>query len=244
MNIINSNFKFANTLTKRKSTKYIILHHRAGNGDVQSIHSQHLGQGWSGIGYNFYVRKDGKVYSGRPIDTVGAHAPDYNSVSIGVCFEGNFETEKMSDTQIKAGREVITYLKGKYPKAEIKKHKDFNATSCPGKNFPFDELTKTELTSVNDIVWELNHRGIITDKNKWLSKLKVDVYGYWLAFKGANLTVNAKKHNNISVPFSIVTELNKRGIITEKEKWLSLVEKDMDMYWLARKICNMTENAK
>lgn len=44
------------------------------------------------------------------------------------------------------------------------------------------EATK-ELTSVNDIVWELSYRGILTDKELWLKKLEEDVNSYWLARK-------------------------------------------------------------
>jgi len=40
-----------------------------------------------------------------------------------------------------------------------------------------------ELTSVNDIVWELAERGIITDKTLWLQKLEEDENAYWLARK-------------------------------------------------------------
>lgn len=244
MNIIDSNFKFANALTKRIATKYIILHHRAGNGDVMSIHNQHLGQGWSGIGYNFYVRKDGRVYSGRPIDTVGAHTPDYNYVSVGVCFEGNYETEKMNVVQIKAGQELISYIKGKYPNAQIKKHRDFNATACPGKNFPFDEITKAkkEYKTVSEIVTELNKRGIITEKDKWLKKLTPNSDGYWLAYKGANLTVDVKKTSDLATVNDIVWELNHRGIMTDKKLWINLLHKDTDLYWLANKIANRTKN--
>ena len=57
MKIINKDFKWASVLSKRSETKYIILHHRAGEGDVESIHSTHLANGWAGIGYHFYVRK-------------------------------------------------------------------------------------------------------------------------------------------------------------------------------------------
>ena len=39
------------------------------------------------------------------------------------------------------------------------------------------------LTEVNDIVWELSHRGIITDKNLWLQKLAEDTNSYWFARK-------------------------------------------------------------
>ena len=97
------------------------------------------------------MRKDGSIYRGRPIDTVGAHTTDYNSVSIGICFEGNFENETMSSAQIKAGKKLISYLKSLYPSAEMKRHKDFNSTACPGKNFPFEDIKKGEITvTVNE----------------------------------------------------------------------------------------------
>lgn len=244
MNIIDSNFKFANALTKRVATKYIILHHRAGNGDVQSIHNQHLGQGWSGIGYHFYVRKDGKVYSGRPINMVGGHTTNYNSVSVGVCFEGNFENEKMKAKQLDSGRELIAYLKSKYPNAKVKKHRDFNATVCPGKYFPFDDITKDkkDYKTVAEVVNVLFLRGIITEKDKWLKKITLGSDSYWLAFKGANMTENISKHKNLTTVNDIVWELNYRGIMTDKELWLKLLEEDSDLYWLANKICNRTVN--
>lgn len=151
LKIIEQTYKWNGSLTKRAATKYIILHHRAGNGDVQSIHNTHLKNGWSGIGYHFYVRKDGSVYRGRPVNVVGAHTTNYNSISIGVCFEGNFESETMPEVQIKAGQELVVYLKNLYPSAEVKRHKDFNSTACPGKNFPFEKIKKGEMTmTVNE----------------------------------------------------------------------------------------------
>ena len=244
MNIVNTGFKFKNTPSTRKSTKYIILHHRAGNGDAESIHKTHLNNGWSGIGYHFYVRKDGSVYQGRPINASGAHTTDYNSVSVGVCFEGNFENEKMSYKQLQAGRNLIAYLKEKYPSAQIKKHRDFNATACPGRYFPFGELLifKKELTTVNDIVWELNHRGIISDKQLWLEKLTPNSNAYHLAYKAANMTVNKDKPLNLNTVNDIVWELNSRKIMTDKTLWMKLLNEDMNLYWLALKICNQTKN--
>lgn len=195
MNIIEKTYKWKGSLTKRKSTKYIILHHRAGNGDAESIHTLHLNQGYTGIGYNFYIRKDGSVYRGRPIDTSGAHCIGQNNVSVGICFEGNFENEKMSDTQIKAGSELLSYIKKIYPKAEIKRHKDLYATACPGKNFPFEKIikginTKTKLTSANDIIWELSQRMEISEVDKAVKALekakKEDSSLYWILYKIVN----------------------------------------------------------
>lgn len=47
-----------------------------------------------------------------------------------------------------------------------------------------------KLESVNDIVWELHHRGVITDKSLWLNIFKMDKDLYWLGYKAANMTVN------------------------------------------------------
>ncbi len=140
--IFDTDFKWNGGLSRRGKTDFIILHHRAGVGDVSSIHQGHLKNGWSGIGYHFYVRKDGSVFRGRPIGMVGAHCTNYNSCSVGVCFEGNFEKESMTAAQLKAGQSVVEYLRNLYPKAEVRKHGELQATACPGKNFPFNEICK------------------------------------------------------------------------------------------------------
>jgi N-acetylmuramoyl-L-alanine amidase CwlA len=151
MNIIETKHKWNGTLAKRKQTGYIILHHRAGNGSVESIHAQHLSQGWTGIGYHFYVRKDGSIYRGRPVETVGAHCQGWNNQSVGICFEGDFEKEQMSAAQVKAGQAIVAYLKDLYPHAKVTRHKDLDSTACPGKNFRFDEMQKeTPIMTVDE----------------------------------------------------------------------------------------------
>lgn len=128
---------------KQKTIDTIILHHRAGNGDVLSIHIQHQKQGWWGIGYHYYIRKDGTIWRGRPEEYVGSHAGssnDYNQHSIGICFEGNFETEQMTDEQVEAGRELIDDIEKRYSIYQILGHKDVASTACPGKNFRWDDL--------------------------------------------------------------------------------------------------------
>ena len=104
------------------------------------------------------------------------------------------------------------------------------------------EYDAEELTSVNDIVWELNHRGIISNTALWLKKLKEDTNTYWLAYKGANLTVNRSNKTSLESVNDIVWELNHRKILTDTKLWLDALEKDNDLYWLANKICNMTCN--
>lgn len=153
MKINEVTYKWNGALTKRRSTTRIILHHAASiKCTAQQIHRWHIANGWVGIGYHFLVRKDGSVYRGRPEDTVGAHAGNNNYDSIGICFEGNFMTEKMGDAQRKAGQELVQYLKDKYGISKVQKHSDVNATGCPGKNFPFQEIANGEVESVQGSV--------------------------------------------------------------------------------------------
>lgn len=150
MEIIETNLNFKD-MSDRKSTERIILHHAdAKNCSAEDIHRWHLNNGWSGAGYHFLVRKDGTIYRLRPEDKVGAHAYGSNYNSLGICFEGDYMEEDMSAEQIKAGQELVTYLKHKYNITTVQKHKDVCATSCPGDKFPFDEIANSEAS--NEII--------------------------------------------------------------------------------------------
>lgn len=143
MKINEVTYKWNGALTTRRSTTRIILHHAAARKcTAQQIHSWHLANGWVGIGYHFFVRKDGSVYRGRPETVVGAHAGNNNYDSIGICFEGNFMTETMPEAQKRAGQELVQGLKDKYGIRKVQKHSDVNATGCPGTRFPFKEISE------------------------------------------------------------------------------------------------------
>lgn len=150
MEIIETNLQFKDMST-RKATQRIILHHAdAKNCSAEDIHRWHLNNGWSGAGYHFLVKKDGKVYRLRPEDKVGAHAYGSNYNSIGICFEGDYMQEDMPAEQIKAGQELVAYLKNKYNITTVQAHRDVCATSCPGDKFPFDDIANFE--SSNEII--------------------------------------------------------------------------------------------
>lgn len=130
---------------QRSGTWELILHHSAGSGSVEAIHAYHQNvNGWDGIGYHYYIRKDGTIWRGRPEDAVGAHTYGHNYTSIGVCFEGNFDTETMSPEQLAAGRELIADIVRRYPDIEISGHRDYDTTACPGANFPAELLNYKE----------------------------------------------------------------------------------------------------
>lgn len=148
MNIIETNLSFG-TMSKRASTYRIILHHAAMNGSVEDIHRVHKNKGWAGIGYHFYVRKDGSVYRGRPEWAIGAHASGSNYNSLGICAEGNFEHESMSDVQKNAIIELVNYLKSKYGISVVQRHRDVGSTACPGKNYPYYAIVNGQISVPN-----------------------------------------------------------------------------------------------
>lgn len=141
MKIQEESYDWAWQPERRKQTRDLILHHCGGSGlTAQAIHRLHRNNGWAGIGYHYYIRKDGTVVRGRPEDRVGTHTAYHNADSIGVCFEGNFETDTMGTAQFRAGADLLRDLRARYPSAALHCHRDYNATACPGTNFPFDQL--------------------------------------------------------------------------------------------------------
>lgn len=143
INIIETSLTFG-SLSRRSATRRIILHHAAAiSCGASTIHKWHKANGWAGIGYHFVVRKSGTIERGRPEWALGAHASGSNSDSIGICFEGDFTSEQMNDTQQTAGQQLISWIKSKYGISKVQKHSDVCSTSCPGKNFPFGTIANS-----------------------------------------------------------------------------------------------------
>ena len=141
MYIINTNLPTNGSFTSRSRTDMIVLHHSESTGtSVEEINRWHLERGWTGIGYHFYIRKDGRIYRGRPECAVGAHAQGHNSRSVGICVEGAYMTETMPKAQFDALVGLVREEMAKYPGAKLLRHKDVNSTDCPGVNFPWKAL--------------------------------------------------------------------------------------------------------
>ena len=104
--------------------------------DLRACHNARFHN--NGIGYHYYVEKDGKVYKTRDEDMVGIHARNFNAHSIGVCYEGGLdENGNAADTRTPAQRAsliaLLRSLKKDYPAAEIKGHRELKGVhkDCP-----------------------------------------------------------------------------------------------------------------
>lgn len=163
------NLQWSDNLDLTNNPKQLVLHHiEASRPDsnipVEDVHSWHLANGWSGIGYHFYINKKGEIFRGRPENAIGAHAKGFNTDSLGIAVEGKYGSETMNSVQKEAVIKLSKYLRQKYDIDNINGHGEVMPTDCPGKNYPLNEIRNTirqEVIVEGDIVtWKMIN-------NKW-----------------------------------------------------------------------------
>lgn len=146
MNINESNLKFRG-LSYGNIPKFIVLHHaEATKCSIYDIHNWHLNNGWAGIGYHYFVRKNGEVWRGRPDNAIGAHVAGHNTNTLGICAEGSYMSETMPQAQKQAIIELCKYLCKKYNINKIYGHREVGSSNCPGPNYPLEEIKKSILS--------------------------------------------------------------------------------------------------
>ena len=91
-----------------------------------------------GIGYHYYITRDGQVYQTRSEAEIGIHARRYNAHSIGICYEGGLDEHgRAADTRTPEQRAsliaLLRALKVDYPHAEIMGHCELEGVhkDCP-----------------------------------------------------------------------------------------------------------------
>lgn len=157
MNIEKPKLSFKGKLTPIKKVTKLVCHHPAHKTwGIMDIHNYHkVTNGWSGIGYNYLILKDGRIQEGRG-KNIGAHCKGYNDHTLGICFQGNFDLEFMTDEQVKAGGWLIAKLIREHGLQinDVVGHKDLAATACPGKYFRMADLKTEILKNLNPKVKE------------------------------------------------------------------------------------------
>lgn len=140
--------------------KWVFVHHTGGTKDkpladtshhtAQIAEDWHLKKGWDGLGYHYFIEKDGKVWAGRPEHRNGAHARGYNTKSIGICLAGNFDLTHPTQEQTDALTQLLKDIVAKHniPIKNIIPHRTVANKSCYGWNLK-DDWAQNLLRQVN-----------------------------------------------------------------------------------------------
>lgn len=107
--------------------------------DIDTIRSWHVdGNGWSDVGYHYFIRKDGTLEAGRALERTPAAQAGNNAGTVAVCLHGlapeNF-TEAQFQTLARLAREIDAAYSGR---VTFHGHCEVSAKSCPV--FPYADV--------------------------------------------------------------------------------------------------------
>ncbi|MFP6738012.1 MAG: peptidoglycan recognition family protein [Planctomycetota bacterium] len=112
---------------------------------IKAIQDTHMGsKGWDDIGYHFIVDPAGRVWEGRHLDRIGAHAGSQalNLGNIGVLVLGNFDLQQATPAQLGRLEEMLSRLQVRFGIADreiythngIRTLEGLGPTACPGRH--------------------------------------------------------------------------------------------------------------
>lgn len=201
---------------RRDNIKYIVIHYVGATGSALNNVKYYGSTANIGASAHYYVGhalENGAVYQSVNDENCawhcGSESGKYyhdcrNDSSIGIemcCHKDKNGNWYFDDITVENAIKLTKELMKKYniPIENVIRHYDVTHKICPApfvnnesawENFKSQLVDNTpkikELTTVNDIVWELANRGIITNKELWLKKLDEDQDAYWLARKSVN----------------------------------------------------------
>jgi N-acetyl-anhydromuramyl-L-alanine amidase AmpD len=124
----------------RSDIDTLVIHHSATvpTITIQRIARYHVSNlDWPAIGYHFVVTADGTLYQGNPVELTSYHATKANPFGVGICFLGNFTEEIPPQAQLEAGAHLVAWLMQELDidLENVKGHRHFTATSCPGRQW-------------------------------------------------------------------------------------------------------------
>lgn len=155
--------KLENIHVRRQNPDLIVYHHTAMNSKstFQDVVRVIKDRNWS-TGYNCVIHYSGTIHPFCRWDRYGNHALGYNMRSLGISFNGNFETNpdvpfsnpsgrmgpsRPSEAQLTAGARVVALWTFLYEididfEKTIIPHNKISSKTCPGSSFPYDEFKK------------------------------------------------------------------------------------------------------
>lgn len=102
-----------------------------------------------------------------------------------------------------------------------------------------DEVIIKEYENIEEILWELMHRNIVSNEELWRSYMTNDTNVYWLCRKIIQYVRTKDYTEYADRPYTdieeILWELGHRGIVTNADLWREKMTTDSNIYWLCQK---------
>lgn len=130
-------------MNKLNKIDQIILHYSETkpiqNIDIEDIRRWHKEKGWIDVGYHFFVKRNGIIQRGRPLNVTGAHTLGQNSGSIGICWEGGVDEDGTIGVDNRTKKQIhslniliSSILVTLQPdRIKIRGHRDYSGKLCP-----------------------------------------------------------------------------------------------------------------
>jgi N-acetylmuramoyl-L-alanine amidase CwlA len=195
-----------NRINRNVAIKYIVIHDTGNKSEGANAiaHFNYFNGGDRQSSADFFVDDKTvvqindytKYYTWHCGDGKGKYGiTNANSIGIEICVnsDGNYNTAFLKAVELTK----ILMKELNIPIDRVVRHYDASRKNCPASMSHNDWAywqdfknrlsyeTVRELTTPNDIVWELGHRGIVTDTKGMLDEMNKDPNGrlYWLARK-------------------------------------------------------------
>ena len=111
-----------------------------------------------------------------------------------------------------------------------------------------DEVIIKEYENIEEILWELMHRNIVSNEELWRSFMTNDTNVYWLCRKIIQYVRTKDYTEYADRPYTdieeILWELGHRGIVTNVDLWREKMTSDSNIYWLCQKAVHYMRTQK
>jgi hypothetical protein len=120
----------------RRTIRKVFVHcsdsDRPEHDDVSVIRDWHLARGFTNTGYHYFIRKDGMIQIGRPIEKIPAAQAGHNTGSIAICLSGRTD---FTVAQFNSLRTLSNLILGALPDVTFWGHHDVDRNkTCPNFN--------------------------------------------------------------------------------------------------------------
>lgn len=119
-----------------REIRYIVLHCTGAPANQRTAEIKAYWKrvnGWKDPGYHFLINPDGSYDVLQPIEKPSNGVKGYNATAIHICYKGGANgLDTRTDKQKETMEMLVRQMKTKFPKAEIKGHRDFLQKGKPG----------------------------------------------------------------------------------------------------------------